>query len=424
MMASTMSARFQLPALLAIFAVCCAELVVADDYLDARADLIAAYQAEKYPSMLLAAQRAVAARPGYPGALFNLSLAQTLNSDFGGALDTLDSLADRGIDFGATDLDEFAALKELDGWDAYAAKVEQLLEPIGSATVVASYDDANFVPEGIAVDKEGRVLIGSIRSGRLVRLSSVPEILLEEAGGWSVFGMRFHPDGSLWFAGAAVPQLQDAGDDAGKTGLFQVDTSTGEITLAAILPQYEESQVLGDLVIADENTLYASDSLTGAIYRYYIDSNEFEVLVKRGKFVSPQGLVLDDSGNYLFVADYNAGLFRVSLADGSMAKLDVANDVSDYGIDGLYRYGDELIAIQNGSRPHKIVALRLAENSSAISASRTLASNLEQFDEPTLGVVHDNDFYFVANSHWNRFDRDNNIPEGLSGPIILKVALD
>jgi hypothetical protein len=190
------------------------------------------------------------------------------------------------------------------------------------------------------------------------------------------------------------------------------------------LPQYEESQVLGDLIIADENTLYTSDSLTGAIYRYYIDSNEFEVLVKRGKFVSPQGLVLDNSGNYLFVADYNGGLFRVSLADGSMAKLGVANDVSDYGIDGLYRHGDELIAIQNGSRPHKIVALRLAENGSAISASRTLASNLEQFDEPTLGVVHDNDFYFVANSHWNRFDRDNNLPEGLSGPIILKVALD
>ena len=416
--------RFQLPTLLAIFAICCADAVVADDYLDARAELVAAYQAENYPSMLLAARRAVAARPAYPGALFNLSLAQTLNSDFGGALGTLDSLADRGIDFGATDLDEFAALKELDGWGAYAAKVAELREPIGSATVVATYDEANFVPEGIAIDKDGRVLIGSIHSGRLVRLSSPPDVLLEQGEGWSVFGMRFHPDGSLWFAGAAVPQLKDAGDDVGKTGLFQVDTSTGEMILAAVLPQYEESQVLGDLVIADDNTLYTTDSLTGAIYRYYIDSNEFEVLVKRGKFVSPQGLVLDDSGNYLYVADYNGGVFRVSVADGSMAKLDVADDISDYGIDGLYRYGDELIAIQNGSRPHKLVALRLAENGSAISASRTLAANLEQFDEPTLGVVRGNDFYFVANSHWNRFDRDNNLPQGLSGPIILKVTLD
>ena len=416
--------RLWLSTLLAILAVCGAEQVVADDYLDARTELITAYQAENYPSMLLAARRAVAARPAYPGALFNLSLAQTLNSDFGGALNTLDSLADRGIDFGASDLDEFAALKELDGWAAYAAKVDELLAPVGSATVVATYDEAKFVPEGIAIDAEGQVLIGSIHSGQLVRLSSVPEVLLEQGEGWSVFGMRFHPDGSLWFAGAAVPQLKDAGDDLGKTGLFQVDATTGEMTLAAILPQYEKSQVLGDLLIADENTLYATDSLTGAIYRYYIDSNEFEVLVKRGRFVSPQGLVLDDSGNYLYVADYNGGLFRVSLADGSSAKLDVAEDVSDYGIDGLYRYGDELIAIQNGSRPHRIVALQLAENGSTIAASRTLAANLEQFDEPTLGAVRGDEFYFVANSHWNRFDGDNNLPEGLSGPIILKVTLD
>ena len=44
-------------------------------------------------------------------------------------------------------------------------------------------------------------------------------------------------------------------------------------------------------------------------------------------------------------------------------------------------------------------------------------------NEPTLGAVHGDDFYFVANSHWNRFDRDNRLPQGLSGPIVLKLSL-
>jgi hypothetical protein len=30
----------------------------------------------------------------------------------------------------------------------------------------------------------------------------------------------------------------------------------------------------------------------------------------------------------------------------------------------------------------------------------------------------------VANSHWNRFDRENQLPKGLSGPIVLRLSLD
>ena len=53
----------------------------------------------------------------------------------------------------------------------------------------------------------------------------------------------------------------------------------------------------------------------------------------------------------------------------------------------------------------------------------TQPPGLAEFDEPTLGVVRGDDFYFVANSHWNRFDAENRLPDGLSGPIILKVRL-
>jgi len=89
----------------------------------------------------------------------------------------------------------------------------------------------------------------------------------------------------------------------------------------------------------------------------------------------------------------------------------------------LYRHGNELIAIQNGIRPHRVVAYRLSDDGVSIEASRTLASNLPEFDEPTLGVVRGDDFYFVANSHWNRFDTENRLPDGLSGPIILILEL-
>ena len=396
-----------------------AQLASADDYADARAELVAAYQAQDYAGMVAAAHKGVAARPDHPGAKFNLALAFVLNDEGEAALATLEQLLSNGIDFGVDELDEFAALRELDGWAAYAEGLQELRAPQGSAEIAYRLDDGLFVPEGIAIGSDGEFYLGSIHKGLLLRDG---EVLSDRQGHWSVFGMRFGDDGSLWFASAAVAQLEDVGEDRGKTGLFRANTSSGEITRAAVLPQRADEQVLGDLVIVDD-LIYATDSLTGAVYRYAIAADEFSTLVEPGLMRSPQGLVVDASGEYLYVADYTSGLYRVSLEDGAAERVALPPAVSAYGIDGLYRHGKELIAIQNGIRPHRVVAFTLSADGGAITASRILASSLPEFDEPTLGLVHEGDFYFVANSHWNRFDRENRLPAGLTGPIVLKISL-
>ena len=394
----------------------------ADDYASARADLVEAYQQQDFGAMVDAAKRALQARPAYPGALFNLALAQALAGDADASLATLQQLADRGVDFGVDAMDEFRALHELPGWERYRGDLAVLREPVGDAEVVLELDEDRFVPEGIAIDADGSILLGSIHTGRLVRVQDGVEELSDGRGHWSVFGMRLHGDGSVWFASAAVPQLAGVGEAVGHTGLFRFDLRERTLTTAARLPGADRQQVLGDLVIAGD-VIYTTDSLGGAVYRYDIDSGTFTPIVDNGVLGSPQGLVLDASGNYLYVADYIGGLYRVSLDDGSRQRLDVPEAVTDFGIDGLYRHGSELIAIQNGVRPHRVVAFRLGDDGTTVTGSRVLAANLPQFDEPTLGVVRGNDFYFVANSHWNRFAADNSLPDGLSGPIVLRVSL-
>ena len=392
----------------------------ADDYAEARAKLVAAYQAQDFPAMVGAAREALQARPGYPGARFNLALAHVLNGDAEASLGELERLAADGIDFGVADVEEFSPVRALPGWGRYADKLQELNEPVGDAVVVLQRDDDRFIPEGIAIDADGRILLGSIRHGTIARGD---DVLTRRQGHWSVFGMRFHDDGALWFASAAVSQFENVGDDKGRTGLFRLDPVTGEITRAALLPHRDEEQLLGDLVI-DGDTIFTTDSLTGAVYRYDTAADAFATLVPAGTFGSPQGLVIDASGLWLYVADYIGGLYRVGLEDGRREKLVVEGPGSDYGIDGLYRHGDRLIAIQNGIRPHRVTSFQLADGGRVISETRILASNLPAFDEPTLGVIHGDDFYFVANSHWNRFDRDNRLPDGLNGPIVLKLALD
>lgn len=401
----------------------------ADAYRDARGELFAAYQAGDYESMRLAARKAIAARPGYPGALFNLALAQALDDDPSASLATLQDLLAVGIDFGVADIDEFAALKGLLDWADYEAAVKRLHEPVGFAAQAVSLDDGDFIPEGIAADANGRFYLGSVRHGSLLRTDSRSDgepaqtLSTPDNGHWSVFGMRFDGKGGLWFASAAVPQFLGTGSAAGRSGLFRYDLDSGQISQSALLPAADTAQVLGDLVIAPGGQIYTTDSVGGVLYRFDPSSGEFEKLVDRGVLASPQGLVLDRSARYLYVADYAGGLYRVALADGKIEKVAIQANVTDYGIDGLYRYGDELIAIQNGIRPHRVVALRLDSAGLAISAGRIIAANLDEFDEPTLGFIAGDDFYFIANSHWNRFDANNDLPDGLSGPIVLRVSL-
>ncbi len=397
----------------------------ADDYADARADLVAAYEAKDYAAMRAAAGAALDARPEYPGALFNKALAEALDGDADAAMETLGRLVEKDIDYGVENIDAFAALADHPVWNSYLAHIERVRRPVGEAGIAGSFDKPDFIPEGIAVAEGGGIVLGGIRHGQIMleALHSDP-LVLGPAGHWSVFGMRFDDREGLWFASSRVPQYAGISDrSAYQAGLFRLSLETLEVDHRARLPVVEGDQVLGDLVIADADTIYTTDSADGPVYRYSISEKTYSTLVPKGVFGSPQGLVLDESGDHLYVADYIGGLYRVALDNGHVDKLSIRSTASDYGIDGLYRHGNRLIAIQNGIQPHRVTAFTLSADGLAIESAEVLAMNLPEFDEPTLGTIVGDEFYFVANSHWNRFDADNNLPDDLSGPVVLRINL-
>lgn len=401
----------------------CASSVGADGYAEARADVVAAYQAGEFSSMRNAARRALDERPDYPAALFNLALAEVLDGNPEAALQTLQALLGQDIDFGVENVPEFEPLRSLPGWLEYSKSVQRLAEPAGNAEIAFTLDVDDFVPEGIAIDTDGRLYLGSIRYGSIVRTGELTEYLSNADRHFAVFGMRLDGAGGLWFASANVPEHAGPLASTGaRTGLYRLDLKTKEVRGRELQPG-ERPQVLGDLVFADANTVFTTESLTGALYRYSVDTGEYGAVLPAGTLGSPQGLVMDASGDFLYLADYIGGLFRLDLRDNALARVTSNKPSALFGIDGLYRDGDELIAIQNGIRPHRVVALQLSADGLAVTAIRTLARNLPEFDEPTLGQVVGSDFYFVANSHWNRFDREGNLPAGLNGPVVMRVSL-
>lgn len=81
--------------------------------------------------------------------------------------------------------------------------------------------------------------------------------------------------------------------------------------------------------------------------------------------------------------------------------------------------------MQNGVAPQRVVRLRLTSDLKRVERLEVLEANNPLFDEPTLGAVVKDNFYFIANSQWGLVDEKGQLgpAEKLVEPIILKIKL-
>lgn len=401
------------------------------DYAEIRNALRQAMADGEHAQALEHLEAALALRPEAPWLLGTLATVQVRLGLNEAALDTVARLTDLGVRVDVSGHPAFGGVRALEDWPDVQARQSALDEPVGEAEVAARLDAATFVPEGVAVDEQGRVYLGSIRHGRIVRIDDTGAETVVETGTLglgSVFGMRIDDEaGLLWVSTAVVPQGADPDvERMGRSGILRFRLETGEPVDAFWLPGDDADHILGDLVLLDAHRAVATDSLTGAVVELDVRTGEFTPLLEPGRLSSPQGLVHDPDHDAWFISDWARGLFRLDTDDGTLERLHAADGVMIYGIDGLYAYEGDLIAVQNLARPHRLTRLKLDASGRAVTAQDTLLRAHPDFDEPTLGAVHHGVFYLNANSHWNRFDADNDLsePGALTGPIVLRVPLE
>jgi sugar lactone lactonase YvrE len=395
----------------------------------------AAYQAKDYARMEAELLEALKLRPGHPTVTYNLACARALRGDPRGAVKALDELAGMGLTFDPAPDADLASLKGDRGFDAVRRAFARNGGPHGAAEPGFGLHSPTYIPEGIAYDaKRRQFYVGSVHERRIQRVArdgSGQDFVKPGDGLWAVLGMTVDAQRDLlWVATAAIGEMRDAKpEEIGRTAIVAYALESGEQKHRFVLDDGPGPRLLGDLLVHGD-TIYTTDSRGGALYALELRAGpghgKFRALTPPGALTSPQGLALAGDGKHLYVADYTRGLFRYALDGGALELLTAAPAVSVYGIDGLYRDGDDLIAIQNGIRPHRVVRLQLGDGGRRVRGQRVLAANLEAFDEPTLGVVVEREFWFVANSQWNKFRQDHTLPppDQLRPPRILRIRLD
>lgn len=272
------------------------------------------------------------------------------------------------------------------------------------ARPLAEIPRTDFLAEGVAVTPKGVVLVSGVQARTILQLTPAgakPWLKGRAAGG--LFGMAVDaPHNRLWVA-------ETGGDDVpGSSGpritdVLEVRLADGAVLARHAPPTDGKPHWIGDVLLAGDGTVYASDSVSGQIYRLKPGAGPLQVLAETG-LNSPQGLVLTADGTGLILADYPTGLHRIDLATGAVGP-PLASPRGDIrGIDGLTRHGGDLIATRNGSARHSVMRLRLSSDGATVTEREILAIGRELLEDVSLGVVDGDRLVFVARSGWAGLD--------------------
>jgi len=280
--------------------------------------------------------------------------------------------------------------------------------------VIAEIDGPLLV-EGIAVLGE-RIFVGAVQGRTILVLdggqATFRPLTTEPLLG--VYGLIADPRrNAVWAATADPPP----GRGIIASELVGIDAASGKVFGRFALPQGPGHRQLGDLTVAANGAIYASDSGGGAVFVLYPGATALQTLVKPGLMRSPQGLAF--LGEQLVVADYSTGLKRIDRRNGAVEAFP-GGDLR--GVDGLCRWKTKLIAIQNGGMKPRVVRLDLAEALQEVVGAEVLVEGAPLID-PSLGHVVSDDLYFIGRSQWGDFEDDGRPRPSIGPTRIMRLAL-
>lgn len=237
---------------------------------------------------------------------------------------------------------------------------------------------------------------------------------LASPGGLAVDRRR----GLVWASSARFDQTPRP--DAAFIGLVAVDPRRAAIVRRIAAPTGMQP---ADILLAPDGTLYASDPFNGGLWRARPGAAHLSRLPLAATLRSPQGLALSADGKRLYVSDYGYGIAVVDLRSGNVSRLVADQPMMLDGIDGLQRAGSHLIGLQNGTRPLRVVAIRLSPDGARAVSLRVLYRRLPGEGEPTTGELSGNRLRFVSNARWDLYGKAGTLPEGTAAGATQVLSL-
>ena len=380
-----------------------------------RAEGVAAYRAGDLSTAAARLAEAERHLPNHPGVMRLRSRIAAAQGSLPEALAQLDRYARAGLTLDVAAEPVLAAAADTPGHAEVLARLQANAAAIGAdrLSVVAAVPGSGLVESLVRDTTRDRWLLSRVagrdmqalddRGGLTTFLAASPAIE-------GVLGLTQDASAKLiWAATNPAPPAVHGRATPGPAAVLAIDARSGEVRSTLPLPPSEKPRGVGDILRTRDGRLYVSDGLTGEVFDLDPTSGTLKVFIAPGALGSPQGLVETPDGRSLIIADYSSGLWLAPRSGEAPRRLVAPDTAVLIGIDGLITDGTAIYALQNGVSPQRVLKLVLDETWSRIDRVEVLAANLTELDEPTTGVIFENDLVFVARSQWSEFESDGKL---------------
>ena len=400
------------------------------DYWQIRRQAIESFQKKDYRAALEQLLESDRRLPGNPDTIFRLATVHCRLGQYEAGMQQLQRLLRMRTYFDLKQEPAFAGLTKSVPFRHLLAEMEKLRTAKAfRARMAFRIADPSFLPEGIAYDLKTRNLfLASMYRRKIVRFDREGRLTdflpAGENGIWSISGIGVDSVRRvLW---ACSNRFE--GSEGYVTGmekeaaLYAFDLDTASLNGRYPIQKPGDNHFCDGLTLAPDGTVYVADSGGLTVYERKPGERDLRALLGPEAGISPQGLALSRDGRALFVSDYMSGLYLINLKDGKISRVQEDPPDSLAGIDGLVAYGRNLIAIQNGIQPNRVVMLNMSEDGLAVRAVKVLEINHPLFGEPTLGTLVNNSLFFVANNPIEQFLSVHSAT-GFPEPVVLRRDL-
>ncbi|MGA0546672.1 hypothetical protein ACO2Q1_15475 [Brevundimonas sp. VNH65] len=380
-----------------------------------RAEGVAAYRAGDLPTAAARLAEAERHLPNHPGVMRLRSRIAAARGDLPEALAQLDRYARAGLTLDVAAEPVLAAAADTPGHAEVLARLQANTAPVGAdrLSVVAAVPGSGLVESLVRDTSRGRWLVSRVAGRDIQALDDTGRLtafLTPSPAIEGVFGLALDASAALiWAATNPAPPAAHGRETPGPAAVLAIDARTGEVRSTVPLPPSERPRGVGDILRTRDGRLYVSDGLTGEVFDLDPTSGALGLFIAPGVLGSPQGLIETPDGRNLIIADYSSGLWLVPRSGEAPRRLVAPDTAVLIGIDGLITDGTAVYTLQNGVAPQRVLKLVLDETWTRIDRVEVLAANLPELDEPTTGVIFENDLVFVARSQWSDFESDGKL---------------
>ena len=311
----------------------------------------------------------------------------------------------QGLSYDFSEVPDAANIKTTELFEYLNDLMLEAGEPAGVAETVILVDDKHGAPSALTWDQSReRFLVGTLADGAILSLEpdGSQKVLMKasvENGLWAIRGIHADVDSNrLWVTTSAIEGFSEyTPADRGRSSLLEFDLATLEQINRFNVPVDGNLHDLGAIAVTDTGDVYAVDYTTSMVYRKRPDGQALEPFVGSEEMDSLSGIAVSPDNRRLYVADRYKGILVIDPVDQTSAMLTGPETLNLGRIDSVSFGQKKLFILQNDMQPERLMQLDLDDMGSGVSTALPMASAMESFDRPGLGIYKGGYVYYFAN---------------------------